>query len=78
MSAIFVLLMLWATDSSNRPFDDILNVFAGLAVLMVLSLASVIPNWSRQDRVDRSLDGGSWADRVDVEAMARQRGRQPE
>lgn len=73
MSAIFVLLMLMATDSNNRPFDDALNVFAGLAVFLVLALVSVIPNWSRTDRVDRSIDGNSWADRIDVEAVARKR-----
>lgn len=75
MSAIFVLLMLLATDSDNRPFDDALNVFAGLAVFLVLALVSIIPNWNRTDRVDRSLDGGSWADRIDVEAAARNRPR---
>lgn len=73
MSAIFVLLLLSASDSSNRPFDDVLNVFAGLAVLLVLSLLSIIPNWSRSDRVDRSLDGGSWADKIDVERVAREK-----
>lgn len=73
MSAIFALLMLMATDSNNRPFDDVLDVFAGLAVFLVLALVSVFPNWSRTDRVDRSLDGGSWADRVDVEAIVRNR-----
>lgn len=73
MSAIFVLLLLAASDSSNRPFDDALNVFAGLAVLLVLSLLSIIPNWSRSDRVDRSLDGGSWADTIDVERVAREK-----
>ncbi len=73
MSSLFVLLLLWASDSGNRPFDDILNVFAGLAVLLVLSLFSTVPNWSRTDRVDRSLDGGSWADRIDVERVARER-----
>lgn len=75
MSAIFVLLMLLATDSDNRPFDDALNVFAGLAVFLVLALVSIVPNWNRTDRVDRSLDGGSWADRIDVEAAARNRPR---
>ena len=73
MSAIFVMLMMMATDSGNRPFDDALNVFAGLAVLLVLSLLSIIPNWSRSDRVDRSLDGGSWADTIDVERVAREK-----
>lgn len=73
MSALFVLLMLVATDSDNRPFDDGLNVFAGLAVFLVMALVSVMPNWNRTDRVDRSLDGSSWADRIDVEAAARNR-----
>ncbi|MEQ1711669.1 MAG: hypothetical protein ABL908_09730 [Hyphomicrobium sp.] len=73
MSALFVLLMLMATDSNNRPFDDVLDVFAGLAVFLVMALASIMPNWNRTDRVDRSLDGGSWADRIDVEAAARNR-----
>ncbi len=73
LSALFVLLMLMATDSNNRPFDDALDVFAGLAVFLVMALASIMPNWNRTDRVDRSLDGGSWADRIDVEAAARNR-----
>ncbi len=75
MSAIFVMLMLMATDSNNRPFDDALDVFAGLAVFLVLALVSIIPNWNRTDRVDRSIDGGSWADRVDVEAAVRNQSR---
>ncbi|PPD30426.1 MAG: hypothetical protein CTY20_03185 [Hyphomicrobium sp.] len=77
MTAIFVLLMLMATDNSNRPFDDILNVFAGLAVFLGFALVSVIPNSGRTDRVDRALDGGSWADRIDVEAVERNRSRTP-
>lgn len=78
MTAIFALLMLTATDSANRPFDGVLDVFVGLAVLLVLALASVVPNWSRNDRVDRAVDGGSWADRIDVEAAAQDRRRERE
>jgi hypothetical protein len=71
LSSLFVIFLLMATDSNNRPFNDVVDVFAGLAVFLVLSLASVMPNWSRTDRVDRALDGGSWADRIDIEGAAR-------
>ena len=72
MSSLFVIVLLMATDNGNRPFGDVFDVFAGLAVFLVLSLASIFPNWSLTDRVDRSLDGGSWADKIDIEASARQ------
>lgn len=74
LSTLFALMMLAATDSNQRLFDSSLDIFAGLAVFMLMAIASVVPNDNRVDRVDRALDGSSWADRIDVEALARQRG----
>ncbi len=67
MSAILALLLLMATDTNNRLFDNALDVFVGLGVFMVLAFVSIIPNAGRVDRVDRQLDGLSWADRIDIE-----------
>jgi len=75
MSALFVLMMLIATDNNHRLFDNALDVFVGLAVFLILAVASVIPNAGRADRVDRALEGGSWADRIDIEGANRPGGK---
>lgn len=72
LSAAFFILLLVANDTAMRPFDSVLDVFTGLGALLILSIIAIWPNSSRADRVDRAMSGSNWADRIDIEKMAKE------
>jgi hypothetical protein len=72
LSTVFVMLLLVATNSDMRLFGSVMDVFAGIALLLVLALIMLFPSSSQPDRVDRSIEGSSWADRIDIEKAGRQ------
>jgi hypothetical protein len=73
LAALYVIGVLTAYDSSIGLFTDITGVLVCLGGLLVLCVIGLWPNASRADRVDRRVDGASWADRVDIEGIGRQR-----
>jgi len=73
LAALYIIAILAANDSSIGLISDVTGVIAALVGLLILSVAALWPNASRADRVDRRVDGSSWADRIDIEAIGRQR-----
>lgn len=71
LSALYLVLILLASSNEMRLFGGIMDVFAGLGALLILAVIALWPNASRADRVDRALDGSSWADRIDIEKIGR-------
>lgn len=71
LGAAFAVLLLLAVNTDLRPFNNVADIFLGLAALLLLSIIALWPNPSRSDRVDRDLEGESWADRVDLEQLGR-------
>jgi hypothetical protein len=71
LAALYLVMILLASNSEMRMFGGIMDVFAGLGALIILAVIALWPNASRADRVDRALDGSSWADRIDIEKLGR-------
>lgn len=71
LAALYVIAVLTAYDSGVGLFKDITGVLVCLGGLLVLCVIGLWPNASRADRVDRRVDGSSWADRVDIEGIGR-------
>ncbi len=69
LSVVYVMLLLVA-GSEETLFDKVGGIMGGLAVLMVLSVLALWPNASRADRVDRSMSGSNWADRIQFDTGA--------
>ncbi len=67
LSALYLVIILIGTNSEMRLFGGVLDVFIGLAALLILSIIALWPNASRADRIDRAVDGEHWADRIDYE-----------
>lgn len=72
LSVVYVMLLLVA-NSEQSLFDNVGGIFGALAVMLVLSVLALWPNSSRTDRVDRAMSGSNWADRIDIERVARDR-----
>ncbi|MDX2308109.1 MAG: hypothetical protein NW216_07725 [Hyphomicrobium sp.] len=72
LAALYLVFVLIAWDGNMRVLGGVLDVFVGLLALLILSILALWPNGSRTDRVDRAVEGRSWADRVDIEAIARE------
>ncbi len=72
LAALYLVFVLVASNSEMRIFGGIMDVFAGLGALVILAVIALWPNASRADRVDRALDGSSWADRIDIEKVSRE------
>ncbi|MDX2289086.1 MAG: hypothetical protein NW217_09730 [Hyphomicrobiaceae bacterium] len=73
--AILVAALPFAPSAGDfMLFNGILDVFIALSVLLILSVVLLWPD-SRgaEDRIAHSTQRGSWADRVDIEAMASER-----
>ncbi len=73
LASLYIIAILAANDSSIGLISDVTGVIAALVGLLILSVAALWPNASRADRVDRRVDGSSWADRIDIESIGRQR-----
>jgi hypothetical protein len=72
LSALYLVLLLLANDSGVQLIDGVADVFVGLGGLLILCVLALWPNASRADRVDRAIDGSSWADRVDIESFRKE------
>ena len=66
--AFFVVLMLVSLNGEMRMFGHVGDLFLGLLVFFVLGVIIMWPHPERADRIDRAVDGASWADRVEIEA----------
>ncbi|MBY0226838.1 MAG: hypothetical protein K2Q28_13625 [Hyphomicrobium sp.] len=73
LAAVYVVVVLAASDGSIGILTGATGVLASLGGLMILSVIALWPNSSRANRVDRRVDGSSWADRIDIDAVARHR-----
>jgi hypothetical protein len=73
LAALYVVVVLAASDGSIAALSGVTGILASLGALLVLSVIALWPNSSRANRVDRRVDGSSWADRIDIDAVARQR-----
>lgn len=73
LAAVYIAAVLIATDGSVGAMSGVTGILAALGGLLVLSVLALWPNASRASRVDRRIDGASWADRIDVDAAARER-----
>ncbi len=73
LAALYVVLILAGHDKEFALSGSVLDVFIWLGALLVLSVVALWPNTARTDRVDREIDGRSWADRIDIELAAKAR-----
>jgi hypothetical protein len=73
LAALYVVVILAAWDGSIGVLSGATGILASLGGLLVLCVIALWPNSSRANRVDRRVDGSSWADRIDIDAVARQR-----
>lgn len=64
LAAIYAMLLLYVASEGNRLFDSILDVFAGLSALFVLSVLALWPGGAQTDRVEDELGRQNWSDRV--------------
>ncbi len=72
LAGVFFVMLLVAHNSGMRPFGNVADVFAALGVLLALSILAPWPSETRTERVERKLSGSTWADRLDIEAAARE------
>ena len=72
LAGVFFVMLLVAHNSGMRPFGNVADVFAALGVLLALSILALWPSDTHSDRVEREISGSSWADRLDIEAAARE------
>ncbi|MCB1503803.1 MAG: hypothetical protein KDJ47_02405 [Hyphomicrobiaceae bacterium] len=67
LSTVFVIILLLAQEEGLQLFKSIHATVAALVLLGVFSLVALWPNSSRTDRVDRSMSGSNWGDRIDFD-----------
>lgn len=75
LSALYIIGILFVADQRTEEGIALSNVFLALGGLLILSIIALWPNASRADRVDRAVDGSSWADRIDIERIGESRSR---
>lgn len=69
--SLFLAVGLLAVGHDSRIEISMVEVFACLGALLVVSVISLWPNEGRKDRAERQVSAsGGWADRLDVESMA--------
>lgn len=73
LAALYVVVVLAASDSSVGLLTGAAGILASLGGLLVLCVIALWPNSSSANRIDRRVDGSSWADRIDIDAVARRR-----
>ena len=64
LAATYVMLLLYVFSEGHTLFGSILDVFAGLGALLVLSVLALWPGSGRPEHVEDALGRRSWADRV--------------
>lgn len=67
LSVVFIILFLLAQEEGMQLFKTYHAALAGLVLLAVFSIISLWPNSSRADRVDRSMSGANWSDRIEFD-----------
>ncbi len=73
LAAFYIVGVLALSDGSIGALSGVTGILASLGGLLVLCVIALWPNSSRANRVDRRVDGSSWADRIDIDAVARER-----
>lgn len=73
LAASYIVGVLALSDGSIGALSGVTGILASLGGLLVLCVIALWPNSSRANRVDRRVDGSSWADRIDIDAVARER-----
>lgn len=73
LAAFYVVGVLALSDGSIGALSGVTGILASLGGLLVLCVIALWPNSSRANRVDRRVDGSSWADQIDIDAVARER-----
>jgi hypothetical protein len=73
LAALYVAGILVASDASIGVLSGVSGIIAALGGLLVLSVIALWPNSARANRVDRRVDGSSWADRIDIDSVVRER-----
>ncbi len=73
LAAFYVVGVLALSDGSIGALSGVTGILASLGGLLVLCVIALWPNSSRANRVDSRVDGSSWADRIDIDAVARER-----
>jgi hypothetical protein len=68
-SVIFVLLLLVAQEEGMQLFRTHRGSLWALFILAIFSIVALWPNSSRTDRVDRSMGGSNWGDRIDFDKV---------
>ncbi|MGE0316557.1 MAG: hypothetical protein AB7I44_13155 [Hyphomicrobiaceae bacterium] len=71
LSVVFLIVFLLAQEEGLQLFKTYHATLGALVLLAVFSLVALWPNSSRTDRVDRSMDGANWSDRVDFDKVKR-------
>ncbi len=69
LSVVFIVLFLLAQEESLQLFKTYHATLGALLLLAVFSIVALWPNSSRTDRVDRSMTGSNWSDRVDFDKL---------
>jgi hypothetical protein len=64
LATVFVVIMLLAQEEGLNLFATYHAAAIALALLAIFSIISLWPNSSRADRVDRSMGGADWSDRI--------------
>lgn len=71
LSVVFLIVVLLAQEEGLQLFQTYHAIFGALLLLAVFSLVALWPNSSRTDRVDRSMNGANWSDRIDFDKIER-------
>lgn len=66
LSALYLVMLLLGANTEGSQFQGVLGVMVGLGALLILSVIALWPNSSRTERVERNLEGATWADRIDI------------
>lgn len=69
LSVVFIVLFLLAQEESLQLFKTYHATLGALLLLALFSIVALWPNSSRTDRVDRSMTGSNWSDRVDFDKL---------
>lgn len=64
---VFMVLAMVVQNAGMRPFGNFADVFIGLGAFLVLAVIIMWPNPGRTDRIDRAVDGRSWADKIEFD-----------
>lgn len=67
LATVFVIIILLAQEEGLQLFSTIYATVASLVLLAVFSIVALWPNPSRADRVDRSMSGANWSDRIEFD-----------